>query len=31
MRRTVFARKLLPMVWGSAMPVWKKVAMTPCK
>src|SRR5580692_8844142 len=22
------ARKLLPMVWGSAMPVWKKAAMT---
>jgi cellulose synthase/poly-beta-1,6-N-acetylglucosamine synthase-like glycosyltransferase len=22
------ARKLLPMVWGGAMPVWKKVAMT---
>lgn len=22
------ARKLLPMVWGSAMPIWKKAAMT---
>jgi len=21
-------RKLLPMVWASAMPIWKKVAMT---